>query len=105
MAQSFVQAMPDLARDNRRRHDLRMRMLQAGPGIEAVVLEDGHVVDAAVHTEQGVALLVDTENAGHLFIRQQGHAAGVVRTIDDDLMKAEALDATPNVLLAAGRLG
>src|SRR5580698_4231308 len=105
MAQSLVQAMPDLAWDHGGCNDLGMWMLQAGPGVEAVVLEDGYVVDPAVHTEQGVALLIDAENAGHLFVRQKSHATGVVGTIDNDFVKAEALNAPPNVLLAAGRLG
>ncbi len=75
VAQRLVQPMPNLAGNHRGRYELGMRMLQAGAGIEAVVLEDGHVVDAAVHAEAGVAFLVDAQNAGHLFIRQQSHAA------------------------------
>jgi hypothetical protein len=48
VAQRFVQAMPHLAGNDGSRDELGVRMLQAGPGIGAVILENGDVVDALI---------------------------------------------------------
>ena len=42
-----------------------------------------------VQAQRVVAFFIDAQNTGHMRIRQQPHIARVVRTIDDDFMKAE----------------
>lgn len=51
MAQRMLKALADLERDYRGRNELRMRMLQAGSGIEAMILEDGDVGDTQIKTD------------------------------------------------------
>lgn len=52
MAQSLVKPVPNLAGNHGSCNELRMRMLQAGSRISAVILEDGDVVDPAVHSQK-----------------------------------------------------
>ena len=57
-------------------------MLQTGTRVSPVILEDGHVVDAAVHAEPRVAFLIYAQNISYLRLRQESHHARVVRAID-----------------------
>src|SRR5580704_14278162 len=104
MAQSLVQAMPHLARDHGSRNQLAVWMLQAGPGIHTVILENRDVVDTVVGTQQIVAFFEDAQYPGDLHVRQQSHAGGVVRSVNDYFVEAEALNPPPGMLQAAGGL-
>jgi len=57
-----------------------------------------------VGAEHLVSLFIHPQDAGHMFIRQQGHAARVVRTVDDNFLKTETINASPQVLQTARRL-
>ncbi len=104
MAPGLVQPMPYLAWDHRGCDELGMGMLQTGTGIDAVVLEDGDVIDAGIDTQRVIAFLIDAKDAGHMRIGQHRNAGGVVRTVNNDFVKSEAIDATPPVLLVPGGL-
>src|SRR5580698_10479567 len=94
MAQRLVQPMADLAGDHENCDEPGMWMPQAGAGIGPLVLEYGDVVDTGVDAQLVVALFVYADNC-ELCIREQRHVAGVVRTVADDFVKSEAIDAAP----------
>jgi hypothetical protein len=99
MAQRLVQPMADLAGDHGHCDEPGMWMPQAGAGIGPLVLEYGDVVDTGVDAQLVVALFVYAANC-ELCIREQRHVAGVVRTVADDFVKSEAIDAAPPGLQA-----
>src|SRR5215469_875284 len=81
-------------------------MLQAGSGIETMILEDRDVADPRVEAQHVIALLVDPENFSHVVVVQHLHAARGVGAIDNHLnhlVKAESADPPPQVLQAANR--
>src|SRR5665811_388516 len=79
-------------------------MRQTCPGVGPVILENRNVVHPMVQAQRVVALSVDAQDARHMRVREQHHIARMVRTVDDDLVKPEALNAPPEVLQAARRL-
>src|SRR5579872_4199902 len=78
-----------------------MRMLETGTSIDAVIFEDGDVGDAMIHAQGVIPQLVGIQNAGHLLVAQQCHAAGVIRTIDNDFVESESVDAPAEMLETA----
>src|SRR3984885_10614273 len=101
VAQRLVQSVANLARNHRSRDQLRMRMLQAGAGIEPVVLEDRDVVHAMVQAQRVVPLLINTQNLPHLLLAEKCYAARVVRAVDDHFVESKTVNAPPQVLQAS----
>ena len=66
MAQSFVHPLANLVGDHGAGDELRMRMLEAGAGVGAVVLKKRDVSDTVVETEIVVSRFVTTQDIGHL---------------------------------------
>ena len=104
MTESLVHAVAYLVRDDWRGDELRMRMLQAGPGCGAIIFKDCDLRNARVSADLVIALLVNPKDRGHLIVREQRRRQGVVRRFHDHVVKPNPVDGPLGALNFAGWL-
>ncbi len=86
-----VQFRCDCARCNRSGDYLSMRMCQTCPGHLAVVLKYKHVTKPVVLVKIDYPLTVDSYHIGKMLDRHVAHMQVVIRSLDYNLMGADAV--------------
>ncbi len=76
-------------------------MLQAGSGVDAMVLENGDMGDAGIEAQRVVARLVRPQHIGQVLIFHQGSRLRVVGSVDDHIMHAEPLNVSAGAVYGA----
>src|SRR5215471_13447988 len=105
MPQGFFEAIFHLIGNYGRGHKLGMGMLETGPAVQAMILEDGDVGDAGIVAEGVIARLVGTDQVGQVRLGHDGHNLRVVRSVDNDVMHAETFHGAVGTADDARRLG
>src|SRR5581483_1909196 len=96
-----AQLLLDAERDDRQCDQLRVRMLEAGPGLGAVILEHDRVAEPLVLGEVEHAFAVHPEHFLDLMLAVVGHPAIVIGHLDDHLVRADPVHQIVESLAAA----
>ena len=87
----MLKALAHLQRSHGSRDHLRVRMSQAGAGIEPVILENSNQRDARVQAQLIVASLINAHDFRDIRIRHERQNLWVVGRLDDYIVNSKAV--------------